>query len=139
MKKIVIIFLVLILIVILIWCLLFRLMGKPTLLGEEITSFEECLAAGYLILETYPRQRQIPGGEKFIERIEVQEESIEDQACIDSGGIVKGAMCCLSTSDFPNLCLIGNCGCSLVNSYEIKICDCGEGKCFDGNTCVVFQ
>jgi hypothetical protein len=58
------------------------------------------------------------------------------KACIDSGGEVKTAFCCKSAGDFPNNCLIGACGCSPENSHEVKICDCGEGKCFDGKTCV---
>jgi len=62
--------------------------------------------------------------------------SVEEQACLDSGGTVEMASCCLTTSDFPGLCLIGACGCSLENSHEVKICNCGEGKCFDGETCV---
>jgi hypothetical protein len=60
----------------------------------------------------------------------------KEQACLDSGGTVTTAMCCLQTDDFPNLCLIGACGCSPDNSHEVKICDCGEGKCFDGEGCV---
>jgi hypothetical protein len=48
-------------------------------------------------------------------------------------------MCCKSISDFPNLCVIGACGCSPDNSKEITVCDCGEGKCFDGTSCVDIQ
>ena len=58
------------------------------------------------------------------------------EACVNSGGEITTSLCCKSTGDYPNLCLIGPCGCSPDNSYEAKICDCGEGKCFDGNTCV---
>lgn len=58
-----------------------------------------------------------------------------EQACINSGGTVTVGKCCLATDDFPNLCLIGPCGCSPENSHDIQICDCGEGKCFDGSTC----
>ena len=60
----------------------------------------------------------------------------EEQACEDSGGTVTEGLCCLSTEDFPNLCLIGACGCSPENSHEVKVCDCGEGKCFDGDACI---
>ena len=69
---------------------------------------------------------------RFIE----EDETAEGQACIDSGGTVKTGMCCLAVSDFPNLCLIGACGCSPENSHEVKTCDCGDGKCFNGETCV---
>ena len=66
----------------------------------------------------------------------LSETSIKEQACIDSGGTVETAMCCLTTSDFPNSCLVGACGCSTENSHEVKICNCGESKCFDGDECV---
>lgn len=59
-----------------------------------------------------------------------------EQSCTDSGGTVRTSLCCESTGDFPNNCLIGACGCSPENSHEVQICDCGEDKCFDGNTCV---
>ncbi|NIO23188.1 MAG: hypothetical protein GTN38_04150 [Candidatus Aenigmarchaeota archaeon] len=63
-------------------------------------------------------------------------ETAEEQACVNSGGSVTEGVCCLQTEDFPNTCLIGPCGCSPENSHEVKICDCGEGRCFDGDACV---
>ncbi len=62
----------------------------------------------------------------------------QEQACISSGGTVTIAMCCESTGDFPDLCLIGPCGCSPENSHEVKICDCGPDECFDGTECAPF-
>lgn len=59
-----------------------------------------------------------------------------EQGCLDSGGQVATSSCCLSTNDFPNLCLIGACGCDEANSHEVKICDCGTDKCFDSSQCV---
>ena len=59
-----------------------------------------------------------------------------EEACVGSGGTVTVSSCCLSASDFPNLCLMGACGCSPDNSHDVKICDCGEGKCFNGSACV---
>lgn len=67
-----------------------------------------------------------------------EQPSDTEQICIDSGGIARIGMCCESTEAFPNLCLIGPCGCSPSNSHEIKICDCGEG-CFDGTKCVFLE
>jgi len=64
------------------------------------------------------------------------EEVDKEQACIDSGGAVEAASCCTTTSDFPDLCVVGACGCSPEDSHEVEICNCGEGKCFDGETCV---
>ena len=295
MKNIIIVILVLVLVGGAIWVLSTRIQEEPVMPGEEITSFEECVAAGYAVLESYPRQCKTPDGKTFIEEIEledetagwqtyrneeyefefkypkewynyevqgaeiistfpksdfekyewtiwetphffiafgVEDEKLEDvfsileefedqkilykeelaiegirgykaifetsieekgkgskginyflatkndktvwftgplkdpdvtthlnyvdqvlstfrfiegnkitkeQTCINSGGTVEQGMCCLAVSDFPNLCLIGACGCSPENSHEVKICDCGEGRCFDGNTCVAIR
>jgi len=59
-----------------------------------------------------------------------------EEACVSSGGQITTSLCCKSTADYPNLCLVGPCGCSLENSHEVKICDCEEDKCFDGNSCI---
>ncbi|HTY43774.1 MAG TPA: hypothetical protein VMC80_00845 [Patescibacteria group bacterium] len=62
----------------------------------------------------------------------------KEQLCINSGGTVTASSCCGSVSDFPNTCAIGACGCSPANSHNIQSCNCGAGKCFDGNACVSF-
>ena len=62
--------------------------------------------------------------------------SEQEQACIDSGGEVTTSLCCLTTSDFPDLCEIGACGCAPADSHEVQICDCGVDKCFDGTSCM---
>jgi hypothetical protein len=61
-----------------------------------------------------------------------------DQKCTLSGGAVTTQSCCGSASDFPNTCTIGACGCSPENSHDVKVCDCGAGKCWDSekNACV---
>lgn len=59
-----------------------------------------------------------------------------EQACVNSGGTVGTGMCCKSVGDFPDTCAVGACACPPDNSHEVKICDCGEGRCYDGNTCV---
>lgn len=59
-----------------------------------------------------------------------------EAACLSSGGQVKISLCCKSTQEFPNLCLIGPCGCSPESSKQLKICECGEGECFNGQECV---
>lgn len=61
--------------------------------------------------------------------------SAEEQACIDGGATLSTSLCCLSTEDYPNTCLIGACGCSPDNSHEVNICNCGPGKCWNGVTC----
>jgi len=65
-----------------------------------------------------------------------EELTEKEQACVNSGGQVSTSLCCKATDDFPNLCLIGPCGCSPENSHQVKICDCGSDKCFDGEKCV---
>jgi len=59
-----------------------------------------------------------------------------DNACVNAGGTVMNNLCCNSASDFPNTCLIGACGCAPIDSHVVKVCDCGEGKCWDGTSCV---
>jgi hypothetical protein len=76
---------------------------------------------------------EISGEETFTT---LTEEVDKEQACIDSGGTVETVLCCLTVDDFPNLCLVGACSCSAENSHEVKTCNCGEGKCFDGEACV---
>ena len=62
--------------------------------------------------------------------------TVKEQVCIDAGGTVSTSLCCKSSDDFPNLCLIGPCGCSPENSHQVKICECGPDRCFDGNQCI---
>jgi hypothetical protein len=64
------------------------------------------------------------------------ELTLQEQACINSGGELTSTSCCLSSDDFPNSCLIGVCGCSPISSHEVKFCDCGENMCFNGISCV---
>ena len=59
----------------------------------------------------------------------------KEQACLISGGTVATSLCCQATGDFPNTCLIGACGCSPEYSHEVKVCDCGMDKCFNGIFC----
>jgi hypothetical protein len=62
--------------------------------------------------------------------------SEQEQVCIRSGGKVTTMVCCNSVRDFPNLCLVGACGCAAGDSHQIKVCDCGTDKCFNGTVCV---
>jgi hypothetical protein len=63
----------------------------------------------------------------------------DSQSCFQSGGHVVTQMCCKSTPDFSNTCVIGPCGCSPDNSKVTQICECEAGKCFDGTACVNIQ
>lgn len=59
-----------------------------------------------------------------------------EASCINSGGSVVKSTCCKSADDFPNNCLIGACGCSSDNSHEINTCQCPQGECWNGISCV---
>ena len=56
--------------------------------------------------------------------------------CIQSGGVVTTALCCASASDFPNTCAIGACSCAPSSSIDVLFCQCAQGSCFDGTSCV---
>jgi len=60
--------------------------------------------------------------------------SAQEKACVESGGTISTSKCCKMTSDFPNSCLIGACGCSPENSHEVKVCECSDG-CWNGTKC----
>jgi len=62
-----------------------------------------------------------------------------EQACLDSGGEVSTSSCCISTSDLPDLCAVGACGCAPGDSHEVEVCNCGTGQCFDGTACVAIE
>jgi membrane-bound inhibitor of C-type lysozyme len=79
-------------------------------------------------------QNAIENSSKVIEK--AGGKTKKEKSCINSGGTVTTTSCCQTTSDFPNSCLIGACGCSLDNSKEIKTCNCGTDKCFNGEKCV---
>jgi len=71
-----------------------------------------------------------------ISRFGEENGSEKERACIASGGTVATSTCCLATSDFPDTCSVGACGCAPQNSHEVKICNCGPDRCFNGTTCV---
>ncbi|MDD3487180.1 MAG: hypothetical protein PHF35_02255 [Candidatus Moranbacteria bacterium] len=60
----------------------------------------------------------------------------KELACVNAGGKISQSLCCQSANDFSNTCAIGACGCAPDHSHQVKACDCGEGKCFDGKSCV---
>ncbi|HEX7602150.1 MAG TPA: hypothetical protein VF316_11115 [Polyangiaceae bacterium] len=55
--------------------------------------------------------------------------------CTGSGGTVGTSLCCKNTTDFPNTCNVGPCGCSPQNSHTVQVCQCPQTKCFDGTKC----
>jgi len=73
-----------------------------------------------------------------------EEETGKEQACLNSGGTVKIGWCWKSGGNFPNDCSVGVCDCPpgffqhLLYGHKVKLCDCGEGKCFNGEACISF-
>ena len=60
----------------------------------------------------------------------------QDTGCLETGGTISTANCCQSSSDFPNTCLIGACGCAPEYSHQVSVCVCPDDMCFDGTACV---
>jgi len=79
----------------------------------QVTNFRTCLDAGYIIMESYPRQCRALNGDVFVEGISPGE-------CLDMGGrtlnIVVGDVCYDNETNFspvigfisPNICCIPN-------------------------------
>ncbi|MCX6764475.1 MAG: hypothetical protein NTU58_02085 [Candidatus Nealsonbacteria bacterium] len=93
-----------------------------------------CVGVGIILLKNSGKY-----SESAKRVIENKMMSSKEKACLNSGGKVSFFSCCKSTGDFPDLCTIGACGCSLENSHEIKICECEPEKCFNGEKCLMFE
>ncbi len=78
---------------------------KPTVVSS-VHSFEECVSAGYPVMESYPRQCRAPDGKQFVETIPGKEQ------CEIAGGlwgiwgnqVSATASCNQSTSDVGMQC-----------------------------------
>lgn len=55
--------------------------------------------------------------------------------CTATGGTIKTQTCCASTSDFPNSCLVGACGCDPATGHDISVCICPTGCFVPGEGC----
>jgi len=107
------------------------------LIVERTARHQEVLSK---VLGEVPEQAK-KGIENAIENSKKAAEKIlnkfdKSQSCVEKGGSVSTALCCQSTGDFPNLCLVGACGCSPENSHEVKVCNCGENECWNGKECI---
>jgi len=70
------------------------------------------------------------------------QNTTKENVCIVSGGKVVIQSCyCSGTQDFYNSCAIGGCTCTPDPQFkrDIKVCDCGGSKCWDGAKCVFLQ
>lgn len=66
MKKIIVLIIVIILGLLAVF---FIITNKEKLVPGEVNNFEECVSAGYPVMESYPRQCRTPSGELFTEEI----------------------------------------------------------------------
>ena len=119
------------------------------LLGDRIAPQNISINNGKIILNYADRKTSepfsVPPTVGITRTFEIQggtlaevttESARKENICSLSGGKIATSLCCQLSDDFPNNCLIGACGCAPSASHEVKICDCGEGKCFDGIGCV---
>jgi hypothetical protein len=60
--------------ILLITSLFFSILLMGCVIQKEISSFEECMKAGYPIMESYPRQCRVTGGPVFVEDVEPHED-----------------------------------------------------------------
>lgn len=70
------------------------------------------------------------------------EANLTEDKCISSGGTVEEITCfCEGVEDFFDNCEIGVCTCNPIGgeSHIVRICNCGEGRCFDGETCGILD
>lgn len=81
--------------------------AKKDVPNERITNFQECMDAGYPIMESYPRQCRTPEGQNFVEEIEeidLPEENNEEP--VVSGGCATAGcsrQLCVEASEAPNI------------------------------------
>ena len=86
--------------------------------GEEINSFEDCVAAGYPVMESYPRQCRTSYNKTFVEDV-----CIEDSDCIVFGENGDCNCGCYTKNNLPEDSG-GDCFCAAPKS-----CKCINGKC----------
>ncbi len=95
---------------------------------SEISSFDECVEAGYPVMESYPRQCAVPDGETFIEELDEDNDKQTDEG--QTGGKDQVDEIC------ANLCGDGICqrivcmaeGCPCAETEESCPDDCGAGE-----------
>lgn len=103
---------------------------------EEVTNFQECVEAGYPVMESYPRQCQDSEGNHFVEEIEFESgeefygsssmypcESDED--CVSFG--CNGEICqSIEEEDVASICLYPEEPLPEDLGYR---CGCFDNKC----------
>jgi hypothetical protein len=95
---------------------------------KVIASFVECVAAGYPVMESYPRQCHVPGGLTFVEEIPIP---MTAESCTAARG---------HWNDCSSRCQIDNQGKSGIACPALceSLCECGGIAgfgCPEGYTC----
>jgi len=99
-----------------------------TVCVSSITNFKECAAAGYSVLESYPRQCTVPGGPTFTEPIP---PAITAESCQAAGG---------HWNECSSRCRLDNAGKTGIACPALceALCECGGiagFRCPVGSTC----
>lgn len=105
--------------IVLILILLFYIPTLKDIKVKEINSFEECAAAGFPVMESYPRQCRDGEGDLFVEVIKKQYVGYSEEEC--------SKISVLCTPDREYFSDEIGCGC------ELKEKEFGEGKFFCSN------
>ena len=93
----------------------------------KVTNFKQCAKAGYLILETHPRQCKTSDGRQFVEEIEKYQET--KKVCEAGGAEYRKFasscrdQCWITQTEYE---------CKSPESYG---CDCSPDKCWNGTDC----
>ncbi len=79
---------------------------KPKTAQSNVNNFEECVKAGYPVMETYPRQCKTPDGRMFIEntKIETCKNLCGDGVCQELVCMAIGCPCAESKESCPQDC-----------------------------------
>ena len=100
--------------------------------GLEVSNFQECLDAGYPVMESYPRQCSVPTGETFVEETEDEFYGSStnfpcetDEECITSG--CNSEICGGEQEEgFASICLFPEHPLPQDLGY---VCGCFENEC----------
>src|SRR3989344_3124363 len=90
MKKFLIVVVLILVAAVAVVSLVFDLFSGPIAPESRATNFDECAAAGYPVMESYPRQCRMPDGRNFVEEIA---DDKSDLIVVDTptpGATVKG-------------------------------------------------
>jgi eight-cysteine-cluster-containing protein len=100
----------------------------------EITNFEDCVSAGYPVMESYPRQCSVPDGGHFVEEFPAVEEYYgsssftnceSSEECFVSG--CNGEVCGgVDDEGFASICVVPDMPLPKDLGYS---CGCFESKC----------